>query len=60
MAYEIKKIRGLFVSELLLMLINFILSIILYSGNQFKNGLLRDLSKNWKMNPITNIKIKKK
>ena len=59
MAYEIKKIRGLFVSELLLMLINFILSIILYSGNQFKNGLLRDLSKNWKMNPITNIKIKK-
>ena len=57
MAYEIKNIRGLYVSEFSLMFINFILSIILYSSNQFKNGLLRDLSKNWKMNPITNIKI---
>ena len=55
MGYEIKKLRGLYVFEFIMIILTFIFSTILYSSNQFKDGVLKDLSNNWNMNPISKI-----
>ena len=57
MGYEVKNLRGLYICEFVMILLIFIFSIILYLSNQFKDGVLRDLSTNWKMNPISKISI---
>ena len=57
MGYEVKNLRGLYICEFVMILLIFIFSIILYLSNQFKDGVLRGLSNNWKMNPISKISI---
>jgi hypothetical protein len=55
MTYLIKDIRGLYFGEIFFFLITFILTVILYRSKQFKDGILSDLSQNWKLSPITDI-----
>ena len=55
MTYLIKNIRGLYISEIVFFLVTFFLTIFLYRSNQFKDGILGDLSHNWKLSPIKKI-----
>ena len=55
MAYLIKNIRGLYIGEIIFFLVTFFLTIFLYRSNQFKDGILSDLSHNWKLSPIKKI-----
>ena len=57
MTYLIKNIRGLYISEIICFLVTFFLTIFLYRSNQFKDGILGDLSHNWKLSPIKKISL---
>ena len=55
MTYLYKDIRGLYIGEIFFFLLTFILTVVLYRSNQFKDGILNDLSHNWKLSPIKSI-----